>query len=292
MGGTTAGAPGILSMVGTPIGNLDDASPRVLATLRGASVICCEDTRVTSKLLARFGIHVPLLRCDENVIASRVDEVLARVVAGERVAFVSDAGMPGISDPGQRLVDAALDEGLRVEVIPGPSAVTCALVASGLACDHFFFEGFLPRKTGEKVRRLEELAAIPGAIVCYESPHRVVATLQAIAQVMPTRRVALVRELTKLHEEAVRDVAPELARIVAERDEVRGECVIVVAPPTDDELVTRSASAPGPDTLEEAIAEGLAAGEPKSALAKRLAKAFKVDRNEVYDSIVRHRGRF
>ncbi|MBQ6411724.1 MAG: 16S rRNA (cytidine(1402)-2'-O)-methyltransferase, partial [Atopobiaceae bacterium] len=151
------------------------------------------------------------------------------------------------------------------------------------------FEGFLPRKTGEKVRRLEELAAIPGAIVCYESPHRVVATLQAIAQVMPTRRVALVRELTKLHEEAVRDVAPELARIVAERDEVRGECVIVVAPPTDDALATRSAPAPGPATLEEAIAEGLAAGEPKSALAKRLAKAFKVDRNEIYDLIVGQR---
>ena len=285
-GAVVAGASGVLSMVGTPIGNLDDASPRVLETLRRASVICCEDTRVTSKLLARFGIHVPLLRCDENVIAARVDEVLGRVSAGERVAFVSDAGMPGISDPGQRLVDAALEAGLRCEVIPGPSAVTCALVASGLACDHFFFEGFLPRKTGEKLRRLQELAAIPGALVCYESPHRVVATLDAIAQVVPERRVALVRELTKLHEEVVRDVAPELARIVAERDEVRGECVIVIAPPSAEELAGRLQSDAGPATLEEAIDEGLAAGEPKSALAKRLAKAFKVDRGEVYDLIV------
>jgi len=229
---------------------------------------------------------VPLLRCDENVIAARVDEVLGRVSAGERVAFVSDAGMPGISDPGQRLVDAALDAGLRCEVIPGPSAVTCALVASGLACDHFFFEGFLPRKTGEKLRRLKELAAIPGALVCYESPHRVVATLDAIAQVVPERRVALVRELTKLHEEVVRDMAPELARIVAERDEVRGECVIVIAPPSAEELAGRLQSDAGPATLEEAIDEGLAAGEPKSVLAKRLAKAFKVDRGEVYDLIV------
>ena len=285
-GAVVAGASGVLSMVGTPIGNLDDASPRVLETLRRASVICCEDTRVTSKLLARFGIHVPLLRCDENVIAARVDEVLGRVSAGERVAFVSDAGMPGISDPGQRLVDAALEAGLRCEVIPGPSAVTCALVASGLACDHFFFEGFLPRKTGEKLRRLKELAAIPGALVCYESPHRVVATLDAIAQVVPERRVALVRELTKLHEEVVRDVAPELARIVAERDEVRGECAIVIAPPSAEELAGRLQSDAGPATLEEAIDEGLAAGEPKSALAKRLAKAFKVDRGEVYDLIV------
>jgi len=285
-GAVVAGASGVLSMVGTPIGNLDDASPRVLETLRQAAVICCEDTRVTSKLLARFGIHVPLLRCDENVIAARVDEVLGRVSAGERVAFVSDAGMPGISDPGQRLVDAALDAGLRCEVIPGPSAVTCALVASGLACDHFFFEGFLPRKTGEKLRRLQELAAIPGALVCYESPHRVVATLDAIAQVVPERRVALVRELTKLHEEVVRDMAPELARIVAERDEVRGECVIVIAPPSAEELAGRLQSDAGPATLEEAIDEGLAAGEPKSVLAKRLAKAFKVDRGEVYDLIV------
>jgi len=285
-GAVVAGASGVLSMVGTPIGNLDDASPRVLETLRRASVICCEDTRVTSKLLARFGIHVPLLRCDENVIAARVDEVLGRVSAGERVAFVSDAGMPGISDPGQRLVDAALEAGLRCEVIPGPSAVTCALVASGLACDHFFFEGFLPRKTGEKLRRLKELAAIPGALVCYESPHRVVATLDAIAQVVPERRVALVRELTKLHEEVVRDMAPELARIVAERDEVRGECVIVIAPPSAEELAGRLQSDAGPATLEEAIDEGLAAGEPKSVLAKRLAKAFKVDRGEVYDLIV------
>lgn len=287
MGATVpAGISGILSMVGTPIGNLDDASPRVLDTLRRASVICCEDTRVTSKLLARFGIHVPLLRCDENVIAARVDEVLARVATGERAAFVSDAGMPGISDPGQRLVDAALDAGLRCEVIPGPSAVTCALVASGLACDHFFFEGFLPRKAGEKVRRLQELAPIPGALVFYESPHRVVATLEAVAHVMPTRRVALVRELTKLHEEVVRDLAPELAHIVAERDEVRGECVIVVAPPSAEELAERALPAAGPATLEEAIREGLAAGEPKSALAKRLAKAFKADRGEVYDLIV------
>ena len=116
---------GMLSMVGTPIGNLSDASPRVLDTLRAADVLLCEDTRVTSKLLARFQIRVPLVRADENVLAERVAEVVARVEAGERVAFVSDAGMPGISDPGQRLVDAALDAGLPVEVIPGPSAVTC-----------------------------------------------------------------------------------------------------------------------------------------------------------------------
>lgn len=278
---------GMLSLVGTPIGNLSDASPRVLETLRGADVLLCEDTRVTSKLLARFEIRVPLERCDENVIASRVEGVLARVAAGSRVAFVSDAGMPGVSDPGQRLVDAALDAGLPVEVIPGPSAVTCALVASGLAMDHFFFEGFLPRKAGERARRLAELAPIPGALVFYESPHRVMATLDSIAEAFPARRVALVRELTKLHEECVRDLSGELARRIRERGEVRGECVVVVEGPSAEELsCLRVACASGPATLEEAIAEGLDAGEPKSALAKRLAKQFGIPKSEVYDKLV------
>ena len=281
------GEGGMLSLVGTPIGNLSDASPRVLETLRSADVLLCEDTRVTSKLLARFGIRVALERCDENVIVSRVEGVLARVAGGARVAFVSDAGMPGVSDPGQRLVDAALDEGLPVEVIPGPSAVTCALVASGLGMDHFFFEGFLPRKAGERARRLAELAPIPGALVFYESPHRVVATLDSIAEAFPARRVALVRELTKLHEECVRDLSGELARRIRERGEVRGECVVVVEGPSAEELSRlRAACASGPATLEEAIAEGLDAGEPKSALAKRLAKQFGIPKSEVYDKLV------
>lgn len=280
-------AGGMLSLVGTPIGNLSDASPRVLETLRGADVLLCEDTRVTSKLLARFEIRVPLERCDENVIASRVEGVLARVAAGSRVAFVSDAGMPGVSDPGQRLVDAALDAGLPVEVIPGPSAVTCALVASGLGMDHFFFGGFLPRKAGERARRLAELAPVPGALVFYESPHRVAATLDSIAEAFPARRVALVRELTKLHEECVRDLSGELARRIRERGEVRGECVVVVEGPSAEELsCLRAACASGPATLEEAIAEGLDAGEPKSALAKRLAKQFGIPKSEVYDKLV------
>lgn len=280
-------AGGMLSLVGTPIGNLSDASPRALETLRGADVLLCEDTRVTSKLLARFEIRVPLERCDENVIESRVEGVLARVAAGSRVAFVSDAGMPGVSDPGQRLVDAALDEGLPVEVIPGPSAVTCALVASGLAMDHFFFEGFLPRKAGERARRLAELAPVPGALVFYESPHRVAATLDSVAEAYPARRVALVRELTKLHEECVRGMSGELAARIRERGELRGECVVVVEGPGAAELdALRAAAAGGPATIEEAIEEGLAAGEPKSALAKRLAKQFGLPKSEVYDMIV------
>ena len=282
-----APAGGTLSVVGTPIGNLEDASPRVIRTLGEADLVLCEDTRVTGKLMSAFGLHVRLERCDENVMDEKVAGVLERLAAGKRVAFVSDAGMPGVSDPGQRLVDAALDAGLRVEVVPGPSAVTCALVASGLASEHFFFEGFLPRKAGAQRSRLEELAAVPGTIVVYESPRRAAETLARIAEVMPGRRVALVRELTKLHEEVVRGEAAELAALAAARGELRGECVIVIGAPGSEELSARRAAASGPErTLEEEIAAGLAAGEPKSALAKRLAKSFSLPRAEVYDKVV------
>ena len=285
--GEASESTGLLSVVGTPIGNLRDASPRVLDTLAAADVVLCEDTRVTGRLMSAFGLHVRLERCDENVMAEKVERVLERLAAGERVAFVSDAGMPGVSDPGQRLVDAALDAGLRVEVVPGPSAVTCALVASGLASEHFFFEGFLPRRPGAQRSRLEELAAVPGTLVVYESPRRAAETLARIAEVMPGRRVALVRELTKLHEEVVRGEAAELAAEVAARGEVRGECVIVIAAPGAGELEERRAAAAGTGrTLEEEIAAGLAAGEPKSALAKRLAKSFSLPRAEVYDRVV------
>ena len=278
---------GLLSVVGTPIGNLEDASPRVRRVLGEADVVLCEDTRVTGRLMSAFGLHVRLERCDENVMAEKIDQVLARLAAGERVAFVSDAGMPGVSDPGQRLVDAALDAGERVEVVPGPSAVTCALVASGLASDHFFFEGFLPRRRGAQLARLAELATVPGTLVIYESPRRVAETLANVAEVFPGRRVALVRELTKLHEEVVRGLAPELATSIAAREEVRGECVVVIAAPGAEELAARRAEAAGPErALEEEIAAGLAAGEPKSALAKRLAKSFSLPRAEVYDAVV------
>ena len=281
---------GKLSIVGTPIGNLSDASPRVKETLAAADVILCEDTRVTSKLLSAFDIHVPLQRCDQNIIESQIEPTLERLRAGQRVAFVSDAGMPGISDPGQHLVDAALSGGLATEVIPGPSAVTCALVASGLASDHFFFEGFLPRKHGQIVQRLQQLASIPGTIVLYESPFRVLATVEAIAEVFPTRQVALVRELTKLHEEVVRDVAPCLVETLATKENLKGECVLVIAAPTEEELASAPSQAAGESqlSLEDAIEAGLAAGTRKSALAKELAQKFGIARDEAYQAILAH----
>ncbi len=277
--GTGAPADGMLSMVGTPIGNLSDASPRVIETLRDADAVLCEDTRVTGKLLAHFGIRTPLERADENVLASRIPGILERIGGGAHIAFVSDAGMPGVSDPGQRLVDAALDAGLPVEVIPGPSAVVCALVASGLPMERFFFEGFLPRKVGAQRERLAVLAAIPGALVIYESPRRVAATLGVVAEVMPVRQVALVRELTKLHEEVLRGTAAELAEQVGD---LKGECVLVIAPPSKEELAPQVTAA----DLDDEIRAGLAAGESKSSLAKRLAKELSRPKSEIYDRIL------
>ena len=286
---------GILSLVGTPIGNLADASPRATATLAAADVLCCEDTRVAGKLLqllgiAREGGRPELLRCDEHVLVGRVPELLARVEAGERVAFVSDAGMPGISDPGQRLVDAALDAGLPVEVVPGPSAVVCALVASGLPSEHFFFEGFLPRKAGAMAARLAELVAVPGSLVFYESPRRAASTCASLADAYPGRRAALVRELTKLHEEVVRAPLPELAAELAAREAaggIKGECVFVVEPPVAGEArgagLPADASTP---TLEQALAEARAAGESPSVAAKRIAKQFHLRKSDIYQQLV------
>ena len=280
---------GCLYMVGTPIGNLNDMSPRVAEAFRAADAICCEDTRVTSKLLAHLGISKTLIRCDENVIVQRAPELVDRLLAGVTLAFASDAGMPSVSDPGQVLVDAARDAGVEVQVIPGPSACVTALVASGISCEHFFFEGFLPRKHGERVRRLSELACVPGALLFYESPHRAAASLQAIAQVFPKRRVALCRELTKLHEEVLRDKAPALLETVLARGEMRGEMVIVVAPPAPDEMAGIAVQVDAPDQQEllaKDIACALEADEPASAIAKRLSQKYSLRKREVYARVL------
>ncbi len=284
---------GCLYVVGTPIGNLGDLSPRAAEAFRAADAICCEDTRVTSKLLAHLGISRTLVRCDENVIAQRAPELVDRLLAGETLAFASDAGMPSVSDPGQVLVDAARDAGVDVQVIPGPSACVTALVASGISCEHFFFEGFLGRKHGERVRRLQELAAVPGALIFYESPHRIVATLAAVAEVFPQRTVAVCRELTKLHEEVLRGSATEVAKILDAREEVRGEIALVVAPPAADELEALRAGMPAfgtvadPDeALREEIAAALATGEPASAIAKRLSQKYSRKKRDVYAMVL------
>lgn len=277
---------GLLSVVGTPIGNLSDASPRMVETLRRSDLVYCEDTRVTARLLAHFDLHVPLERADEHTIGARIEAALERLAAGQHLSFVSDAGMPAISDPGQRLVEAALLAGYKTEVIPGPSAGISALVASGLPSEHFFFEGFLPRKGSEQKRRLNALAFIPAALIVYESPYRVSATLNNIAEVFPGRTVALVRELTKIHEEVLRDTAPALAQTVAARAQVKGECVIIIGEKSEDELTLSSTTPTGGLSLDEAIEAALDNAEPKSALSKRLSKLYGLPKSEVYDRML------
>ena len=292
---------GRLIIVGTPIGNLGDLTPRVAQAFEAADAICCEDTRVTSKLLAHLGISRPLVRCDETVIASRSPELIGRILAGDVIAFASDAGMPSVSDPGQVLVDAAREAGVDVEVIPGPSACVTALVASGISCEHFYFEGFLPRKHGERVRRLSQLAAIPGALLFYESPHRVAASLEALAEVFPARQVALCRELTKLHEEVLRAQAPYLLEQVRERGELKGEMVLVVAPPSEEELAAFASMMPGAavgaagsvdvdEALQKDIQDALAQGEPASAIAKRLSQRYSLKKRAVYERVLAAQG--
>lgn len=292
---------GRLIIVGTPIGNLGDLTPRVAQAFEAADAICCEDTRVTSKLLAHLGISRPLVRCDENVIASRSPELIGRMLAGDVIAFASDAGMPSVSDPGQVLVDASREAGVDVEVIPGPSACVTALVASGIPCEHFYFEGFLPRKHGERMRRLSQLAAIPGALLFYESPHRVAASLEAVAEVFPTRQVALCRELTKLHEEVLRAKAPYLLEQVRERGELKGEMVLVVAPPSEEELAAFASMMPGAaagaagavdvdEALQKDIQDALAQGEPASAIAKRLSQRYSLKKRAVYERVLAAQG--
>lgn len=281
---------GKLYVVGTPIGNLGDLSPRVGEAFAAADAICCEDTRVTSKLLMHLGISKPLVRCDENVIASRAAGLVDRLLAGETLAFASDAGMPSVSDPGQALVEAAREADVPVEVIPGPSACVTALVSSGIPCEHFFFEGFLGRKHGDRVRRLQRLAVVPGALIFYESPHRIVATLEAVAEVFPQRELAVCRELTKLHEEVLRGPAGQLAEELRARGEVKGEIALVIAPPSEDEEAgiapVGAAVADPDDALREDIRTALEEGEPASAVAKRLSQKYSRRKRDVYAMVL------
>lgn len=247
---------GRLVLVSTPIGNLGDLTPRAVATLQACALICCEDTRHTGKLLSHAGVRgVRLAVADEHHEAAREREVLDLLAAGSDVAVVTDAGTPGISDPGSRLVRAAIDAGHAVTAVPGPAALVMALVVSGFDTTRFVFEGFLPRSGRERQERVAGVAGERRTIVLYEAPHRVARTVADLSSACgPDRRVALARELTKLHEEVWRGSLAEAVDHLAEV-EPRGEYVVVVqgapaaAPATDDELVAmlRTALAGGAD---------------------------------------------
>jgi 16S rRNA (cytidine1402-2'-O)-methyltransferase len=218
---------GRLYVVGTPIGNLADITERAISTLGMVDLVAAEDTRRTGRLLSRLGLKVRMRSLFEGNEKERTPELLARLREGKDVALVSDAGMPGISDPGYRLVRACADEGIDVRVVPGPSAVTAALVVSGLPVERFVFEGFLPRRTSERRQRLRDLADDPRTVVLFESPLRLATLLRDVLDELGDRRVAVARELTKLHEEVIRGRAAEIIATLA-GSEPRGEVVVVI----------------------------------------------------------------
>ncbi len=218
---------GTLYVVGTPIGNLEDITLRALRVLREVDLIACEDTRHTRTLLKRHGIATPLVSYHEHNERERAPQLVRRLVAGEDIALVTDAGMPGISDPGFHVVTGALAAGVPVTPVPGPSAVTSALSVAGLGTDRFLFMGFLPRTRAARRRAFEEVSTVPATLVLFEAPHRIRDTLADLAEVLGPRRVALMRELTKIHEEVLRGRADEIAERLAEI-QPRGEITLVV----------------------------------------------------------------
>jgi 16S rRNA (cytidine1402-2'-O)-methyltransferase len=276
------GHAGALVVVGTPIGNLEDLSPRAVAALASADVVYCEDTRHSRKLLTHAGISgVPLRSLHEYNEDERIDEVVAAVAAGRSVALVSDAGMPAVSDPGARVVAAVAAAGLTVTVVPGPSAVLAALVASGLATDRFCFEGFLPRSGRERADRLAAVAAERRTSVLFEAPVRTAATLRDLAVACGgDRPVAVARELTKLHEEIWRGTLD--AAVAWAAGGVRGEVVLVLggAPEPVQEAVDDG-------VLSRAVARRLAAGARTRGAVDETAAEFEVPRRRVYELALR-----
>jgi 16S rRNA (cytidine1402-2'-O)-methyltransferase len=270
-----------LVLIGTPIGNLGDLSPRAVEELAKADVVACEDSRRTGRLLQHAGVRArQLLVVNDHNEAAQVGEVLARLARGERVAVVTDAGMPGIADPGERLVRAAARDGHRIEVVPGPSAAVAGLVASGLPTGRFVFEGFLPRRAGARRERLGHLADEDRTLVFYEAPHRLAATLADLAAGFGAwRRVAVARELTKLHEEVWRGHLDE-AVAWAEANPPRGELVLVV----------QGAPAPGPADdadVDAAVQRHLAAGTSPRDAAAAVAAELGVPKRRAYEAATR-----
>ena len=260
-----------LAVCATPIGNLDDITLRVLDELRSADLVLAEDTRHTRGLLERHGIGTAALSYHEHNEAARVAELLPRLAAGERIALVTDAGMPLVSDPGARLVRAALDAHIAVTVLPGASAVETALVASGLGGGPYAFVGFLPRKPGELEALWRETASWGCALVAFESPQRVGASLRALAALDARREVAVCRELTKRFEEVVRGAAAEVAGRFAEAP--KGEVTLVVAP---------GLAAVDVEGALGAVGELVAAGAPRGVAAEVVARLSGVARNDLY----------
>jgi 16S rRNA (cytidine1402-2'-O)-methyltransferase len=273
---------GLLRLVGTPIGNLGDLSERAGRAIAEADLVACEDTRRTRKLLSHLGAHAPrLISFYDGNERRRIPELLEELRAGQQVVLVSDAGMPGLSDPGYRLVAACVEAGIEVDVVPGPSAAISALVVSGLPTARFSFEGFLSRKAGERRTRLAELASDPRTLILFESPRRVAALIDDARELLGDRRAAVARELTKVHQEVLRGTLTELAARLAEH-EPRGEVVVVIEGARPWEVHDM-------DDLGDRVEALTAGGLPRREAAAKVAEESGASKRELYEASLRRR---
>jgi 16S rRNA (cytidine1402-2'-O)-methyltransferase len=270
-------APG-LYLVATPIGNLEDITHRAIRVLNQADLIACEDTRQTQKLLNHYGIETPTVSYHEHNEATRAAELVEKLAQGARIAVVSDAGMPGISDPGFRLVSLAIERGVPVVPIPGPAAFVSALVASGLPVEPFSFRGFLSPKSTARRRELESIRNSPQTEIFYEAPHRILAALEDLVAVLgPERRIVIARELTKVHEEFLRGKAAQVLDVVKSRGEIKGEIVLLIGPATEEETQVPAGSIR--DRVEQLMREEKL--DEKAAL-KKVAKERGISKSDAY----------
>jgi 16S rRNA (cytidine1402-2'-O)-methyltransferase len=265
---------GTLYLVATPIGNLEDITYRAVRTLSEVDLVACEDTRHTRKLLDHYGVAKPVVSYHEHNEATRAQELVEKLAAGTNVALVSDAGMPLVSDPGYRVVAAAIGAGVRVVPIPGPSAVVAALAASGLANDAFYFGGFLPPKSGQRARALERVRDEAATLIFYEAPHRILETLSDVEKILGPRPVVVARELTKVHEEFLRGPAGEVRGLLASRPSVKGEITLLIG--RGKEPASEST------TIEEEVEASVLAGMTRMKAIKEVARKRGLAKREVY----------
>ncbi len=277
---------GMLYLVSTPIGNLEDMTHRAVRVLGEVDLIACEDTRHTKKLLNHYGIKTKTISYHEHNERERASELVELLKRGSHVAVVSDAGTPGISDPGFRLARAAIESGLQVVPLPGASALVSALVVSGLATDEFFFGGFLPSRSGARRARLSELRSLAATLVFYEAPHRIAATLRDAQEMLGEREAVVARELTKMHEEIVRGTLSELAPHFSIPENARGEMVLVI----DRTIIEPVDATEKTASIAELVAKFEAEGLDHRAALKKAARELGISRDEAYRRLVAERG--
>ena len=278
---------GTLYLIATPIGNLEDITHRAIRLLGEVDLIACEDTRHTKKLLSHYGINTKTVSYHEHNERERALELIERLKSGADVAVVSDAGTPGISDPGFRLARIAIDNDVHVVPVPGASALISALVASGLPTDEFFFGGFLPARSGARRARLAELRSLPATLIFYEGPHRIAATLKDAKEILGERQAVVARELTKMHEEVARGSLSELAARFSAAENARGEMVLIIDRTVIESQVAENKSV---TSIGELVSEFEAQGLDHRAALKKAARELGLSRDEAYRRLVAERG--